>query len=231
MHISDDDYERHNDITISGWRAFIQPLRSCNCALEKVYLCDSYIKDEGVDALTNAPVNNSRLRLLDLGDNPNVTATGWLALSTLLRNPDSALELLDLGLHVSINDNVMISFADALANNSRLMNLGLSNFDSNIISFDGWEAISHILCNKLSILSTYYSNHTLQKFCSKHCEYYLTDGLPDKGIIPGWPYCWPEDLRSLLRMCVLTCPPAREAVSNTKAYHKPTGRAPPCLGT
>jgi hypothetical protein len=73
----------------------------------------------------------------------------------------------------------------SLANNSRLKNLELPNFDSNNIASDGWGAISHILCNQSSILSTYHSNHTLQKLCPsyQYNDVYL-----------------PEDLRSLLRI-------------------------------
>ena len=72
-----------------------------------------------------------------------------------------------------------------LANNSRLKNLELPNFDSNNIASDGWGAITHILCNRSSILSTYHSNHTLQKLCPsyQYNDVYL-----------------PEDLRSLLRI-------------------------------
>ena len=122
---------------------------------------------------------------LALSSTPNVTATGWLALSALLRNPDLALEALDLGFNVSINNNVMISFADGLASNSRLKNLELPNFDSTNIASDGWGAVTHILCNQSSILSTYHSNHTLQKLCPsyQYNDVYL-----------------PEDLRSLLRI-------------------------------
>ena len=148
----------HNDVTIAGWRAFIKPL-----------------SDKGVDALTNALVNNSRLRELALSSNLDVTITGWIALSTLHRNPDSALKALDLGFNVSMNNYAMISFADRLANNSWLKNLEVTKFDSNNIVADGWEAVTHIVCNRSTLLSTYHSNHTFQKFCSKYYDGYLPE--------------------------------------------------------
>jgi hypothetical protein len=38
---------------------------------------------------------------------------------------------------------------------------------SNIITSDGWAAFTRILCNRASLLSTFDSNHTLQRFFEK----------------------------------------------------------------
>ncbi len=77
------------------------------------------ITNEGVAALTNVLVNNSRLRELDLKYNKNGTDMRWVAILSVVRNPNLALEILDLRDN-SINGHVMVSFADTIANNSNL---------------------------------------------------------------------------------------------------------------
>ena len=97
----------------------------------------------------------------------------------------------------TFTDNAMISFADALANNHMLKELDLElNFqvpDRQITSV-GYAALSHMLCNKSSILSTFHSNHTLEKIFIKDEK--RTDPLllsdPD-----GW---LPKEVVSLLRI-------------------------------
>ncbi len=75
-------------------------------------------------ALTNALANNSRLRELCLSCNPGVTLKGWVGFSAVLRNPNTVLEKLDLRFN-HINDHVITTFADALANNNMLRELNL----------------------------------------------------------------------------------------------------------
>ena len=89
-----------------------------------LHLSHNSITDEMVAALTNALVNNSSLEELDLKCNRDVSTTGWSAFSAVLRNPNSALERLGLRCN-NINDNVMITFAHTLANNSRLRDIFL----------------------------------------------------------------------------------------------------------
>jgi Leucine-rich repeat (LRR) protein len=98
------------NMTIPDWLAFLQPLQDPSCRLKKLNLNSNAITDEVAAVLTNALANNSKLRELDLGYNRDVTATGWVGFSTVLRNPNSALEILDLGGN-RINDHVMTSFA------------------------------------------------------------------------------------------------------------------------
>ena len=110
--------------------------------------------------LPNALVNNNRLRDLDIRNNTDVTDQGWIILANaILRNPNSALERLDIsGSH--INSRITIAFADALMNNSRLKELYLGQSGSRMNS-DGNEAFTHLLCNTSSIIETFQSNHTL----------------------------------------------------------------------
>jgi hypothetical protein len=136
------------NMTIAGWLAFLQPLQDPSCRLKKLILIRAAITDEVAAVLTNSLGNDSRLRKLSLVSNRDVTATRWVGFSTVLRNPNSSLEKLDLrGNH--INDHVMTPFADALANNNMLRELG-------------YAAFSNILCNNASILSTFHSNHSLR---------------------------------------------------------------------
>ena len=165
-------------MTIAGWLALLQPLQDPSCRLKKLILDCCAITDEVAAVLTNALANISMLRELDLSYS-DVTATGWVGFSTVLRNPNSALEILDLSDN-RINDHVMTSFADALANNNLLREL---NLDLENVSYDGYTAFNNILCNDASILSTYHSNHSLEKLCHTINESSL-----------------PQDLRSLLRI-------------------------------
>jgi hypothetical protein len=147
--------------------------------LKKLILNYSAITDEVAAALGHVLANNSRLRELNLSYNLHVTATGWVEFSTVLHNPNSALEILHLRGNCII-DHVMTSFADALANNNLLREL---NLDLENVSCDGYAAFNNILCNNASILRTYHSNHSLEKLCR-------TD---DKSSLP-------KNLRSLLRI-------------------------------
>jgi hypothetical protein len=165
-------------MTIEDWQALFQHLLDSNWMLEELILhCNGnhetndpcsfpYITDEVTRALANALVNNSSLRELHLYGNPDVTAAGWASFSwSILRIPHSALEVIDLGDN-RINDNAMISIAYALANNNMLKRL---YFDpdpipgySDGVTSNGFAALTHLLCNKSSVLSTYHSNHTLE---------------------------------------------------------------------
>ena len=171
-------------ITTVGWNVLFQLLQGSNSALENLNLSCNSITDEGIDALANVLVNNSRLRELSLRRNHNVTAAGWVTLSSALRDPNSALEKLDLSRN-HINDNVMVSYADALSTNSKLreLKLDLDNNSNSIITTESYAAFTHILCNISSVLSTYHSNHTLEKLSSESNERLL-----------------PQDLRSLLQL-------------------------------
>jgi Ran GTPase-activating protein (RanGAP) involved in mRNA processing and transport len=165
-------------ITDAGWTAIFQLLRDPNSVLEKLSLFDNYFTDEAILALAIALANNSKLRELDLGHNHRVTPAGWVAFSAVLRHPNSALESLDLRRN-AINDQVVISFAEALSTNNRLRELYFATGEINSVTSDGYVAMTRILCNNSSILSTFNSNHTLEIL---HCN------------------CTPlpEDLRSLL---------------------------------
>ena len=154
-----------NLVTVTaGWSDFFESLRSTNSALETLNLCDNTITNGTLITLERALINNSRLRELCLQGNSSVTPEGWKTLSRVLRNPNSSLEVLDLR-NNRMNDKVVVSFAEALANNHRLRELNLDLYYKRIsnLTSDGLAAFYRVLCDNTSITNTYYSNHTLQR--------------------------------------------------------------------
>jgi hypothetical protein len=73
-------------------------------------------------------------------------------------------------------------FSDTLTNNNKFKEL-IFNVRSRVVTTVGSAAFIRILCNRSSILSTYHSNHTLEKLCDELNEELLS-----------------EDLRSLLQL-------------------------------
>jgi hypothetical protein len=93
-----------------------------------------------------------------------VTAAGWDTFSTVLRNPTSVLEEFHLGNNI-LNDQVIISFVDALAQNIKLRVLDLSYVDG--LTELGWNALNNLLFNQSSINGAYNSNHTLEELWAR----------------------------------------------------------------
>jgi hypothetical protein len=145
--------------------------------LEKLNLRDSQGEDPDsmMESLTDALAVNVNLKELHLFTCGSATPVGWQILATILRNPSSGLEILDLT-NNSINDDIMSTFAMALANNTKLKQLDISGRSMRGVTSIGYAAISRMLCDTSTILSTFNSNHTLE---------YI-----------GWVYR--EDIKSLL---------------------------------
>ena len=182
-------------VTDTGWASLLTALRRPNSVLEKLDMSDNCIGDIGINALTNALLDNSILKELSVDDaetdgNHYVTSTGWMNFSSVLRNPTSALEVLTVW-SGSINDEVMHSFADALANNNKLRELNVGKEYTDITP-DGYAAMTNLLCNKSSILNTFNSNHTLE-MRSHESDEHESDRFNDKWL-------WPNDISSLLKI-------------------------------
>jgi hypothetical protein len=64
-----------------------------------------------------------------------------------------------------LSHKVVVSFAEALANNHRLRELKLDLCYKRIgnLTSDGLAAFNRVLCDNTSIMTTYYSNHTLER--------------------------------------------------------------------
>jgi hypothetical protein len=150
-----------------------QPMLGHNSVLEKLVLSNDILTNAVVYALTKALTENNRLRMLDLSNNLHVSAEAWEIFSEVLRNPYSVLEILKLGECYNV-DEVMHSFADALSRNKMLKELRVGGL---FVTYDAIDALIHTLCNTSSILSTFNSNHTLERICNARDEVYYSDDL------------------------------------------------------
>ncbi len=168
---------------ITGTHPLYQMLESLSCSLEILHLNHNGFNYDMIQSLVNALANNGRLRELNLGNNWQITNVGWETFAAVFRNPNSSLEKLDLTPN-EISDQAIMSFAGSLTNNITLKDLILDhNSDERHIKPVGCAAFIRMLYGDSSILSTYQSNHTLERLCYAHQE----DSLP-------------EDLLSLLQI-------------------------------
>jgi hypothetical protein len=148
---------------------FFHFLTEPNSALEELTLGTHFIDDVAISGLANALSDNSRLKALSLREPYSTQSNpvrGLLAFSNVLQNPNSALEMLDLSGN-NISDQTLVSIAQALTSNKRLRKLvigvgTLTWYNAFKIS-GGYIAFCRLLCNKLSIMDTYQSNHVLEK--------------------------------------------------------------------
>ena len=182
-------------LTIAGWNSIMQRIGDC-ALLENLDLSMNGITDENIAALTNALVNNRSLREINLSLIGGVSEAGCTAFSALLRNPESVLEIIDLSCN-SVNDEVMQSFLDALVNNTKLKEF---NVRMTSISSNGFAAFIHLLCNSTSIVTTYQSNHIIEKLWKKNDDDYDDDDLDDDPDDERNNTTLPEDLMNLLRL-------------------------------
>ena len=155
-----------------GVTAISTVLRHPNSTLEKLDISVNSISDIGMNSITDALVNNCRLKELSVCQNPDITHTGWVNFSTVLRNPTSVLEVLKVwGDPINeedvLNNEVVRSFADALADNKKLKEFNVGDFSYllDLWNPDSYAPMTNILCNTSSILNTFNSNHTLEIVC------------------------------------------------------------------
>ena len=164
-------YDEHDNIGI-----ICQPMLDRNSVLEKLVLSNHFLTNAVVYALTKALTENNRLRMLDLSNNIYVSAEAWEIFSEALRNPYSVLEVLKLEDCYNVND-AMHSFADALSRNKMLKELRVGGCYGMYGTYDAIDALIHTLCNTSSILSTFNSNHTLERICNEREENEFSEDL------------------------------------------------------
>jgi hypothetical protein len=200
---------KNHAVPVGGWIAFFHVLRNPNSALEELLLYDiTRINGYFLICLADALTSNCKLRKLFLSEalhrgNNEIPSNGWVTFSAVLRNPNSALE--ELSLHnIYVNDTVRISLVEALSSNQKLKNLFThwiehNDWGDDADSDDDIESnqpvalcLTRILCNNQSILSTFHSNHTLEKIFIKDEKYNDYDDDPE--------YWLPKDVVSLLRI-------------------------------
>jgi len=159
------DLEIHGDLnlTATGWRKLSDALSDPKCCLECLTLGSSdNIGDGFLTCLGFALERNKTLYSLEISNHSSITSSGWGFFAFCLKNPSSALMTLDLEA-CNIEPAGAAEIVSALAINSQLKELKMNKNDA--LREKDWSDLSHILCDKTNIESTYYlSNHTLRTF-------------------------------------------------------------------
>ena len=174
------DLNNNPSISAEGWQTFFTTLQNFDLSfLEQLILPCNNISDTAMPSLISALTNARSLFRLNLGGNDTITPVGWTALSNILQRPNSSLADLSLAAYTqtTINDEVAISFANALINNKSLKTICFGGNNDINITARGWAALANVLCNKSSLESIYNSNHTLMKVVRDNINHDLTSYL------------------------------------------------------
>ena len=142
--------------------ALVGLMNNPNSPLMELSLWDCSIDDERARILAAALAINKTLRKLHLGENKNITITGWRAIFTQLQSPQSSLDGLDLWKNYNIDIAVANLLANALANGTSLkaLNLGASYE----ITTEGWRAVfeglssPHCMLQELLLCSNWFGD-------------------------------------------------------------------------
>jgi len=111
-----------------------------------------------------ALANMKSLKSLSVRKAHSISPAGWRSITNLLQSPNSNLVDLQVCDNKNLlNDEVISSFANAIAHNNTLKTLNISIYrqTTSNVSARRWSTIANILCNTSSICSIYNSNHTL----------------------------------------------------------------------
>jgi hypothetical protein len=121
--------------------------------VESLILDSSRLTDASMQSLTNALRCNTTLKSLSLCSHWGVTDTGWAALLTVLRRPNSVLEKLDMSDN-SIGDIGINALTIALLDNSILKELSIDEGEdgNHDVTHTEWVNFSAILRNPTSAL-------------------------------------------------------------------------------
>jgi hypothetical protein len=154
----------NRNITSSGWIDCFHIMRQNEIRLKRLDLSDNNIDDLGATMLVTILVNMSALDSFTLSNMTSISSDGWREFADVLKPRSlSKLRVLNLGkLHNAppqMDDSVIICFADALIGNTSLSELLFHGYE---LSDVGRCALANTLCDKSSLINTYYSNHTLQ---------------------------------------------------------------------
>ncbi|KAG1926561.1 NACHT, LRR and PYD domains-containing protein 12-like [Pimephales promelas] len=134
----------YNKLGDSGTKQLSDLLANPHCKLEKLWLWDCGITDEGCVALASAlRSNTSHLRELDLSGN-KLGESGVKQLSYILANPHCKLEELRL-FKCGVTDEGCVALASALRSNTSL--LRYLDLSGNKLGDSGVKQLSYILVN------------------------------------------------------------------------------------
>ena len=148
-----------NRLNKNGCVALKTLLRCSANQLQYLYLSNTDINDEGIEALVPILATCSHLKRLNLSNNTSITTRGWQRSAAVLEAPNSNLQELYIRQN-NVDDEAAAAFAKAIANNHTLKAIYSGSNPS--ITAKGWEAFSKVLCNTSSINATFLSNHTLR---------------------------------------------------------------------
>ena len=179
------DLSSNGEISPDGWHTFFVTFLNHNSVLETLVISNNFISSQAIASLVESIGNN--LKSLDLSSNILPMGIEYIrALSTLLSSPNCSLKTLNLCWN-EIDDDGVILFANALADNNSLLELRLANSDPfDHVTETGWSALANVLCDRTSIETTYTSNHTLHEVLKDEED----EGI-DMNVIP-------DDLTELL---------------------------------
>jgi Ran GTPase-activating protein (RanGAP) involved in mRNA processing and transport len=148
----------NDEITANGWKSFSAALSGPTCPLETISLEYTRISDEGVISVGNSLTVNATVKHLNLTGSDLVTSEGWQRFARCLRNPNIALEELDIRSCSNIDGEVVVGLDDEAANaigESLAMNTTLKKLDMSLntdITSDGWiEFFDMLLQSKCSL--------------------------------------------------------------------------------
>ena len=153
-----------NHLGYNSCMALATLLRCSATEMQNLYISNTDVDDDRIEALVPALSTCKCLQLLKISSNPSITTRGWQSFATILETPNCNLERLDTDgwneiASNNIDDKVLAAFANALKNNHTLQSLHLYNSPS--ITTIGWQPIIKLLSNTLSVNATFLSNHTL----------------------------------------------------------------------
>jgi len=151
------------------------------------------ITDTLVGSLVSSLMGMHSLKKIGIRCMERIYTQGWQSIATLLQHQNFMLTKLDFRGSYGLDDESLLTIANALVGNSILCELLLDMCRG--ITEPGWSALTNVLCNKSSIDATYASNHTLQRVVSRARE---------ESTCPIWrriySYEFPQDLRSVLQI-------------------------------
>ena len=150
-------YIRQAVLVNGGCNTITETLRWCR-NLKTINLVNNSITDEQLLPMVEAIRGHSMLEKLLLYRN-RIANAGCHALATLLEDPNSNIQTLDLETN-QIDNEGATAIADSLANNTTLKKLDLdqNQFDASVLGI-----FCTVLCNTSSVNDTHRSNHTLKK--------------------------------------------------------------------
>ena len=156
-HLQELNLASSDTIDTTGWQCIFNALQHSSCTLKELRLHNNNFRDEDLVNLTQALVSgrSCSLKRLYLGNIQSIS--DWGPLTTLLQNPFSNLEELDIGNRI-MSDEEIVSIANSLVGNTKLKYLILRKRRRAI-----WEdSFIRLLCNESTIIDTFNSNHTLE---------------------------------------------------------------------